>query len=278
MGFESSLRNVVVRTPLAESRAVGSLYAAINRVRFSRSWDKPVPFRGARFVIGKDLGLYPFVRAGGFEERELDWLLPRLRKNDVVWDVGANVGIYSVLMAREVDRVVAFEPVAATLVRLRRNLELNEASNVTVVSEALSDVAGVATMTTMPGGAGGNHLLREGERGDVSVTATTGDQYAAEHGAPHVIKVDIEGFEPHFVRGAIGVLREHRPLMTLEVNSTTMMAEADRAAWSEMVGSLFEIYGTALWFGPQGRPVRVSTLDLKDLPQRPCTLAFGSRA
>ena len=278
MGIESSLRNLVVRTPLAESRAVGSLYAAINRLRFSRSWDEPVPFRGARFVIGEDLGLYPFVRAGGFEERELDWLLPRLRKDDVVWDVGANVGIYSVLMARSSARVVAFEPVEATLVRLRRNLELNEASNVTVVSEALSDVAGAATMTTMPGGAGGNHLLREGELGDVSVRATTGDAYAAANGAPDVIKVDIEGFEPHFVRGAIGMLHEHKPLLTLEVNSTTMLADADRVAWSEMIGSLFEIYGTALWFGPQGRPVPVSMLSLEDLPQRPCTLAFGSRA
>lgn len=272
------MRNLVVRTPLAESKIVGNLYAGLNGVRFSRSWEKPVAFRGARFVIGKDLGLYPFVRAGGFEERELDWLLPRLRKDDVVWDVGANIGIYSVLMAPRAARVVAFEPVAATLERLRDNLELNEASNVTVVSEALSDTAGEATMATVLGGAGGNHLLRGGERGDVSVRVTTGDAYAAEHGAPDVIKVDIEGFEPHFVRGAIGVIRQKRPLLTLEVNSTTMAAESDRTSWEQMVESLFEIYGTALWFGGAGQPVRVTTLALEALPQRPCTLAFGSRA
>jgi FkbM family methyltransferase len=277
VGIERTLRNLVVRTPLAESKIVGGLYARLNAVRFSRSWDEPVAFRGARFLIGRDLGLYPFVRAGGFEERELDWLLPRLRKDDVVWDVGANVGIYSVLMARRVARVVAFEPVAATLEKLRRNLELNESSNVTVVSAALSDVSGEATMTTMVGGAGGNHLLRGGERGDVSVRVTTGDDYVADHGVPDVIKVDIEGFEPHFVRGAIGVIRDHTPLLTLEVNSTTMLVESDRVEWRKMIDSLFEIYGTALWFGGTGQPVRVTTLSLEGLPQRPCTLAFGTR-
>ena len=277
MGIESKLRNLVVRTPLGESRIVGGLYAGINRIRYSRSWDEPVAFRGARFVIGHDLGLYPFVRAGGFEERELDWLLPRLREDDVVWDVGANVGIYSVLMSKRVARVVAFEPVAATFERLQRNLDLNDAHNVTVVNAAMSDAPGEATMATMPGGAGGNHLTRGGEHGDVSVRVTTGDEYYGGHGAPDVIKVDIEGFEPDFVRGAIGVIREHRPMLTLEVNRTTMPEEADRVAWQSMVDDLFGIYGDALWFGGTGKQVRVTELHPDDVPLRPCTLAFGGR-
>lgn len=277
MGFESRLRNLVVRTPLGESRIVGGVYAGINRIRYARSWNEPVAFRGARFEIGHDLGLYPFVRAGGFEEREFDWLLPRLRESDVVWDVGANVGIYSVLMARRVAHVVAFEPVAATVDRLQRNLDLNAAHNVTVVNVALSDVPGEATMATTPGGAGGNHLIRGGDQGDVSVRVTTGDEYASSHGAPDVIKVDIEGFEPDFVRGAIGVIREHRPMITLEVNTTTITDEADRAAWQSMVDDLFRIYGQALWFGGTGKPVRVTKLRPDDVPLWPCTLALGGR-
>ena len=277
MGIERRLRNLVVRTPLGESRIIGGLYAGLNRLRYARSWNEPVAFRGARFVIGQDLGLYPFVRAGGFEERELDWLLPRLREDDVVWDVGANVGIYSVLMSKRVSRVVAFEPVAATVERLERNLALNDASNVTVVNAALSDVPGEAVMVTMPGGAGGNHLLRSGELGDVAVRVTTGDEYAAGHGAPDVIKVDIEGFEPAFVRGAVGVIRKHRPMITLEVNRTTVTTGADLDAWQTMVDDLFGIYGDALWFGGTGKPVRVTELHLHDAPLRPCALAFGGR-
>ena len=277
MGIESRLRDLVVRTPLGESRIIGGLYANLNKLRYSRSWDEPVPFRGARFIIGPDLGLYPFVRAGGFEKRELDWLLPRLRQDDVVWDVGANVGIYSVLMAKRAARVVAFEPVAATVEHLQRNLDLNDAHNVTVVEAALSDAPGEGTMATMPGGAGGNHLTRGGEHSDVAVRVTTGDEYAGSHGAPDVIKVDIEGFEPDFVRGAVGVIREHRPMLTLEVNRTTVTTEADRDAWQTMVNDLFGIYGDALWFGGQGKAVRVTELHLDDAPMRPCTLAFGGR-
>lgn len=277
MSIERRLRNLVVRTPLGESRIVGGLYASLNRLRYARSWNEPVAFRGAKFVIGQDLGLYPFVRAGGFEERELDWLLPRLRKDDVVWDVGANVGIYSVLMSKRVSRVVAFEPVAATVERLQRNLALNDTSNVTVVNAALSDVPGDATMVTIAGGAGGNRLHRTGEHGDVSVRVITGDEYAASHGAPDVIKVDIEGFEPAFVRGAIGVIRDHRPIITLEVNRTTVTTGADHVAWQTMVDDLFGIYGDALWFGGTGKPVTVTGLHLDDAPLRPCTLAFGGR-
>lgn len=277
MGIESALRNLVVRTPLAESRTIGNLYEAINRVRYARSWDKPVAFREARFVIGQDLGLYPSVRAGGFEERELDWLMPRLRKDDVVWDVGANVGLYSVLMARRAGHVVAFEPVAATVERLQRNLDLNGVRNVTIVEAALSDDAGEATMATVSDGAGGNRLLRRGERGDVSVRVTTGDQYSDLHGAPDVIKVDIEGFEPDFVRGALRLLREHQPLLTLEVNGTTMTRDTVRSAWQAMVDQLFRIYGGALWFGGSGKPVRITGLRPDDVPLRPCTLAFGDR-
>lgn len=278
MGLESWLRDVVVRTPLAESRAIGNLYATLNRIRYARSWDRPVEFRGARFCIGEDLSIYPFVRAGGFEQREFDWLLPRVRRSDVVWDVGANVGIYTVLMAKRADRVVAFEPVPATVERLQHNIALNGVSNVVVVQAALSDSPGRAAMATLPASAGGNKMVRNGGSGTVEVDVRTGDDFwRAEGVTPDVIKVDIEGFEPEFVRGALDLISERRPLMTLEVNLTAMGNAAGRANWQSAIDELFRIYGDAMWFGPTGMPTTVTELHPEGLPRRPCTLAFGDR-
>ncbi|RSM37508.1 FkbM family methyltransferase [Amycolatopsis balhimycina DSM 5908] len=274
MGIERSLRNFVVRTPLAESRFVGGAYATLNRIRFRRSWDRPVEFRGSRFVIGRDLTLYPFVRAGGFEERELDWLLPRIKPGDVVWDVGANVGIYTVLLAKRARRVVAFEPIPATMARLRANIGLNGIDNAEPVEAALADEAGRRSMAVLASGAGGSHLVRDGG-GSFEVAVTTGDRYAAEHGAPDVVKVDIESFEPEFVRGASAVLRDRRPLLTLEVNRTSMATAAERERWQAMADDLFGWYGEAVWFGPSGPPVTLRGLTPDEVPLRPCTLAFG---
>jgi FkbM family methyltransferase len=277
MGLESRLRNLIVRTPLAESQAIGRLYAAVNRVRYARSWDAPVDFRGGRFSIGKDLGLYPFVRAGGFEERELDWLLPRIRPTDVVWDVGANIGIYTVLMAQRAARVVAFEPMPETFGRLQHNVALNGIDNVDLVNAALSDAPGRARMLAMPEGPGGNHLLRDGhDAGTVEVEVLTGDGYVDEHrAAPDVIKVDIEGFEPEFVRGSLRMIRTRRPLLTLEVNRTTMLEPDRQANWQSAIDELFDIYRTAIWFGGSGAAVSVTQLRPDGMPLRPCTLAFG---
>jgi FkbM family methyltransferase len=275
MGLESRLRDLVVRTPLAESRAIGAGYAVLNRVRYGRSWERPVSFRGARFVIGRDLGLYPFVRAGGFEVRELDWLLPRITSTDRVWDVGANVGLYSVLTAQRAAGVVAFEPVPSTVKRLQANLALNEITNVQVVNAALGDAPGQVEMAMDTNGAGGNHLVRAGA-GGVAVAVTTGDLVASESGLPDIMKVDVEGFEPEVVQGAWETLRARRPLLMLEVNATTMLDEAERARWQSMVDNLFVLYGGALWFGPSGPPVQVTGLGPADVPQRPCTLAFTS--
>jgi FkbM family methyltransferase len=274
MGIERDLRNFIVRTPLADSRLVGSAYATLNRLRFRRSWESPVQFRGGQFVIGRDLSLYPFVRAGGFEERELDWLLPRIKPTDVVWDVGANIGIYTVLMAKLAARVVAFEPMPATVERLRANVELNRLDNVELVELALADEAGRTSMAVIAEASGGSHLVRNGG-GGLDVTATTGDLYMAEHGAPDVVKVDIESFEPEFVRGSFGMLQARRPLLTLEVNRASMTTAAERESWQAMADGLFRLYGDAVWFGASGPPETIRGLTLDEVPLRPCTLAFG---
>lgn len=280
MGIERTLRNVIVRTPLADSRLVGAGYRTVNSIRFRRKWDEPVSFRGAQLVIGKDLSLYPFVRAGGFEERELDWILARTPRDAVAWDVGANIGLYTVLLARAAadGHVVAFEPMPSTLARLRAKLARNNVRNVTIEPVALSNTDGIATMRVLPHAAGGNSLDDTGTSTGPRVPIITADEFYASSGtAPHVVKVDIEGHEPQFVAGAREVISQGRPTLLLEVNGTRFLHDAaKRARWEEMVAFLFEVYDNASWFSPTSVEA-VRGLSPQDVSDRPCTLAFQAQ-
>lgn len=133
MGFESKARTWAHQRGLQRSRVAVTAYRAVSRVRFRGGWDDEVEFRGHRFRIGRDLTLFPAVHSGGFEAEELDTLLPRVPRDAVVWDVGANVGIYAVLLAAAAPDgwVEAFEPVPATHQRLVHNIAANDVGNVT---------------------------------------------------------------------------------------------------------------------------------------------------
>jgi FkbM family methyltransferase len=280
VSVERTLRNLIVRTPLADSRLIGAVYGAVNRIRFRRRWDEPVNFRGVQLVVGRDLSLYPFLRSGGFEERELDWILARTAGDAVVWDVGANIGVYTVLLAKAAadGHVVAFEPTPDTLVRLHANLARNNIGNVTVEPVALSDTTGTATMRILADAAGGNSLDDTGTSPGPQVPVTTADAFHATGGiAPHVVKVDIEGHEPQFVAGARRILAQARPTLLLEVNGATFLHDAAQCvAWERMVAFLFDVYGSATWFGPTSVEA-VRGLSLQDVSGRPCTLAFEAQ-
>lgn len=284
VGLEARLRDWAFASGLGSSPLVVRAYRGFCRVRFAGRWDRPVAFRGGRFIIGKDLSLYPAVHSAAFEHEEFDFLLPRVGPDSVVWDVGANVGLHAVLLSKRANlgRVIAFEPVPSTVARLHENLQLNDAHNVSVEEVALSDHSGTGTMRLFRSAPGCNHLIAEGDHvsgPSRSVRVETADQFWRSSGAlPDVIKVDVEGFEPAFVRGARQVLTERRPLILMEVNASTFHDDPTRRAeWEQMLAFLFSLYGSATWFGLKG-PRTVTEMPVEEalsLP-RAATIVFGA--
>jgi FkbM family methyltransferase len=166
----------------------------------------------------------------GTYERELQQLLVRtLRPGQVMWDVGANVGFFTLLAATRVGRqgcVVAIEPLARNLELLRQHLELNRIANVTIVANAVADVAGTDRFGTGRSPSMG-HL---GALGGVEVSVTTVDELLTSGlPAPHVIKMDIEGAESRAIAGAARTLRQHRPLLVLSTHGWAQHEACARA-------------------------------------------------
>lgn len=137
---------------------------------------------------------------------EIDFLLPRVRPGDVVIDVGANVGVLTVLLASRVGplgHVYALEPESRNAAMLRRNVRRNGLSNVSVVQKAASDASGWRTLYRSMTN---NELHRMQPssfcRETVAVECVSlDDLLAAEHRPVAWIKVDVEGHEHRVLRG-----------------------------------------------------------------------------
>jgi FkbM family methyltransferase len=165
------------------------------------------------------------IVAGGSHELAETALLARtVRSGDSFYDVGANIGLYTVIAAHNGARVVAFEPDA----RARRALEDNVAlaglkpHQIEISPTALADYDGEASFTL--GLDVGNHLRSDDEDGDrVTVPVCRLDTLAATDwgtdasGSLSFLKIDVEGHDLEVLRGAAGFLADHHAVVMVEV-------------------------------------------------------------
>lgn len=196
------------------------------------------------FRCGNSTEYYRTVQFGG-EAAALGAFLFLLRPDDLVWDIGASVGLFSVHAVGAASQVVAFEPDPATFERLRQNVQLNgSADRIDCRREALGDKAGQVALRT--DGLGGNapSVADLGRHAGVTeAVMTTVDQLIdAGVPAPTVLKIDVEGAELLVLRGGRGLFTSTRAprLIFLEVHPHFLPAFGATAA---DVDSLLSAHG-----------------------------------
>jgi len=144
----------------------------------------------------------------------VDWLRSNLRPGDVLWDIGANVGAYSLLAAKLCPEalVVSFEPFIANFSHLWDNIVLNGVtSNVHAINIGLSNISEPGFLAVSDLRAGSSHHQIGCEPGKVSqrLLVSSGDDVVSKLGipAPTLIKLDIDGLECEAVQGLKKTLR-----------------------------------------------------------------------
>jgi FkbM family methyltransferase len=159
-----------------------------------------------------------------YESKELAAVLQLAKTCHVIFDIGANVGLYSIALAQRFpeSKVISFEPIPATFQELRRNLELNLANNVVPYNLGLSDSSGNATFyldPTVSGAASGMPLGPEfGTSNKVICSTETLDDFVDRTGhSPHLIKCDVEGAELHVFRGGARMIDRTKPMIFTEM-------------------------------------------------------------
>lgn len=146
-----------------------------------------------------------------------------------VFDIGANVGFFSVLAARLTGpggRVVAFEPVDTNAGFIRRNAQLNDLDNISIIEKAVGATTGHAALT-LTRYSGGAVLSDAGAPPDATGTITVEvvciDDLLADGSVPvpDVVKIDVEGAELAVLQGMTQTLSEHRPIVLCEIDDAT---------------------------------------------------------
>ena len=159
-----------------------------------------------------------------YYDPELAYLEKVLSPGKVFVDVGANFGVYTLIASKlvgEHGRVFAFEPTAESFQVLQQNLALTHFSNVRAFQVALAQTRGKAWLYH-GSDPRGNSLGRDpgcGNKGEEVQTEAL-DNLLEENGIDRVdvMKVDAEGAEELVLRGAIGILTKHNPIVIFEYN------------------------------------------------------------
>lgn len=166
---------------------------------------------------------------GQYEEPTTEVISALVGPGDATIDVGANIGYFSLLMARLAGAsgaVWAFEPVPGTNERLRQNVALNGASTITVRSEAIANDDTEQAIFAGPQDHSGIASLRpvDGSTHSVTVPVRRLTSCLPKSTAPRLLKIDVEGAEYLALEGMQDILDAHHPDIVLEI-STDFLAE-----------------------------------------------------
>ena len=165
-----------------------------------------------RIVEGTTLG-----ESIAWGEREvLELLVDLMRSGGIFYDVGANFGIYSILLAKAMGargQVIAFEPDRQNYERLEKNVKLNGVTNVRCFRKALGEASAKATLYHKDRSPMQSSLLvRPGAEssGSEQVDVEEGDRLVAAENLPipTAIKIDVEGYEYCVIQGLRNTLTQ----------------------------------------------------------------------
>lgn len=185
-----------------------------------------------------------------FGERELEHkaMLEQIARPGMrVFDIGANIGYYAIMESRLIGpqgMLLAIEPSPANVALLKRNLELNSIENIVVQEGAVSSESGrkdfhLATQSNLntfhDTGTGVAHLSGK----SVEVNTYTVPQLAHEHGAPDLLRMDVEGHEVQVLKGMIDDVRAGAmmPVVIFETHLTRYREDND---FEPVLRQLFE--------------------------------------
>jgi len=180
------------------------------------------PLKGKKWIKGSSingcwLGTYELDKQVLFSK----YVKPGM----TVFDVGANVGLYSLLSSVLIGgngKVFSFEPLPENIFYLKKHIELNKLKNVTAIEKAVNDKVSTVRFNFGDNRSAG-YISNEGE---IEVETTSLDEYINQgNPLPDLIKMDIEGAEYEALIGAKEILKTKKPVIFLATHSDELRAK-----------------------------------------------------
>ncbi len=155
---------------------------------------------------------------GTYEPAQTRLFQQTVKAGDVVYDIGAHVGHYTILasvLVGNTGQVIAFEPVPANLYYLRDHVQMNDCDNVMVIAACVAEASGTGKFQRM--GTGSGHIS---ENGQLAVRTVTLDELiqAGTIPAPDCMKIDVEGAEYLVLQGGKSLITRTHPVIFLSLH------------------------------------------------------------
>ncbi|WP_133273822.1 FkbM family methyltransferase [Hymenobacter radiodurans] len=161
----------------------------------------------------------------GFENAELDFLRNFLREGDTFFDIGSNIGLFSLVASTRIGdegKIFAFEPSPKTYARLKENLKNNNISDQYVFNIGLSDKIDKLQLNISDNGYDAWNSFADSKDGKFSkvqeVDVDTLDNIANRYGVRNIdlIKLDVEGWEKFVLYGGERTMKDNSPVIMVE--------------------------------------------------------------
>jgi FkbM family methyltransferase len=251
MNFLELIRNITYNPFLIKASDFLKVRGLMRKVYWisacPRNKIRKISFEGIRasFYINDYYGLRylegTFTKSYCDERAVLRKLTQVLQPGDVVYDIGASLGVHTVFMANKVGErgcVVAFEPESQSYETLTKNINLNNLRNVTPMQIALGVEFGEAKLYCD----GCFTLIARGEDCGQKTRMVPGDFLVRSENLPlpKVVKIDVEGYEYNVIQGLEKTLKQNKCTMVCcEIHPTMLPQEIE----SENVIDLLKSYG-----------------------------------
>ena len=227
-------------------RGLHRALSAIGGQRFKRTLaDSPVLYENHRIRIDPQDTLR-VLSGRPIDPAEMALLASHLGAGGIAVDIGANIGLYTLAMARQVGphgRVFAFEPAPANFALLTQNVESNGYSAIVTASRtAITDRSGLARFALNAHNAGMHRLAPDGA---VEVETTRLDDLLAGQRVDFV-KIDVEGAEVAVLRGMQSIIAANPGIALLvEYNEAGLRAfhHSTNDLFAELEGFTFTVAG-----------------------------------
>jgi FkbM family methyltransferase len=223
----SFLRRVFYNTPIKNWRLTAYLYSKIGGVLVGNDPFPIIEYRGMKIMAnGADVISTSALVNDHYETFTLDifdhlirnGLQKRSAESYVFADIGANIGIFTIAAGTRHAgiEIHAFEPNPVSYQLLARNVEMNALKNVTLNNSAVGEATAVVSLDISSSCSGMHSIYSKGaKRIDVPVVSLD-EYFANQRKLPHLLKVDVEGYEPRVLAGMSALLQKGPAQIILE--------------------------------------------------------------
>ena len=198
------------------------------------------------FYLENDKYIGQRIALEKYEPYETELILRQARVGDVVVDVGANIGYYTVLLADKVGKngkVYAFEPDVTNFEILVKNIKENKLENVVAVNAAVGSKLGKLKLHKSKENFG-DHKLYGKDKDIEEVKIIKLDDYLKDKKI-NLMKIDTQGWEPEVIEGAMKIIKRDQPIMFLEYSPASY--KTAKLDGQKMMKNLRKIYPKIWW-------------------------------